>query len=66
VRIIVNGRDMDVADDMDIAQLATSLALPERGVAIAVDNTVVPRGTWPETRINTGQHIEILTAVQGG
>ena len=37
-----------------------------RGVAVAVDGEVVPRGRWAEVRLGEGQHVEVLRAVQGG
>ncbi|NED95655.1 sulfur carrier protein ThiS [Phytoactinopolyspora alkaliphila] len=37
-----------------------------RGIAVAVNNDVVPRGSWRTTRVSTGDHVEILTATQGG
>lgn len=40
-------------------------ALPEAGVAVAVDGEVVPRSQWDRPLVD-GQHIDILTAVQGG
>ncbi|QGF24111.1 sulfur carrier protein ThiS [Raineyella fluvialis] len=36
------------------------------GVAVAVDRAVVPRGSWSRTALADGQHIDIVTAVQGG
>jgi thiazole synthase len=37
-----------------------------RGVAVAVDGEVVPRGRWAEVPLGEGQHVEVLRAVQGG
>jgi sulfur carrier protein len=37
-----------------------------RGIAVAVNNDVVPRGNWGTTPVSSGDHIEILTATQGG
>ena len=37
-----------------------------RGVAVAVDGEVVPRGAWDETRLRDGQEVEVVRAVQGG
>ena len=39
----------------------------DRGiVAAAVDGEVVPRREWTETRLEDGQRIEVVQAVQGG
>ena len=37
-----------------------------RGVAVAVDGEVVPRGAWARTELREGQEVEIVRAVQGG
>ena len=37
-----------------------------RGVAVAVDGEVVPRGAWSRTALREGQQVEVLHAVQGG
>jgi sulfur carrier protein len=37
-----------------------------RGVAVAIDDVVVPRGTWDAVVVRAGDRVEILTAVQGG
>ena len=37
-----------------------------RGVAVAVDGEVVPRGGWAETALREGQQVEVLAAIQGG
>jgi sulfur carrier protein len=37
-----------------------------RGVAVALDGEVVPRGEWATTELREGQALEVLRAVQGG
>lgn len=37
-----------------------------QGIAVAVNDAVVPRGLWAGTRIAPGDRVEIVTAVQGG
>jgi sulfur carrier protein len=37
-----------------------------RGVAVAVNGTVVPRAAWPQTALRAGDTIEIVGAKQGG
>jgi sulfur carrier protein len=38
----------------------------QRGIAVALNGTVVPRAAWPATRLNPGDSIEIVRARQGG
>ena len=37
-----------------------------RGVAVALDGEVVPRGEWERTPLREGQAVEVLAAIQGG
>ena len=37
-----------------------------RGVAVALDGEVVPRGEWEATALREGQSVEVLAAIQGG
>ena len=37
-----------------------------RGVAVALDGEVVPRGEWETTELRDGQAVEVLAAIQGG
>ena len=48
--------------------LLEALAVPGggRGVAVAVDAEVVPRGEWETTQLDEGARVEVLRAVQGG
>jgi sulfur carrier protein len=49
-----------------VQDLLERLDLPHRGVAVAVDAEVVPRGEWPTHVIADGARVEVVTAVQGG
>ena len=51
-----------------IAELLAELGVETRarGVAVAVDGEVVPRAEWDERRVNEGQRVEALAAMQGG
>jgi sulfur carrier protein len=38
----------------------------QRGIAVALNGSVVPRTEWPATQLNPGDNIEIVRARQGG
>jgi sulfur carrier protein len=65
--IYVNGEPRERAG-ATIAELLAELGVEirARGVAVAVDGEVVPRGEWQERRINEGERVEALSAMQGG
>jgi sulfur carrier protein len=66
--VVINGERHELPEGATV-ELAVreSGAPPEgRGVAVAVDGEVVPRGAWTGTTLREGQQIEVLHAVQGG
>jgi sulfur carrier protein len=64
--IVINGEPSDIAPGITVAALLDELDVPSRGVAVAVDAEVVPRGQWPAFAIADGARVEVLIAVQGG
>jgi sulfur carrier protein len=38
----------------------------QRGIAVALNGTVVPRAAWPQTMLRPGDSVEIVRARQGG
>jgi sulfur carrier protein len=60
-----NTDDLEVDDQMTVAGLLQSLGYPDRGIAVAVDQAVLPRSGWATT-LSDGANIEVVTAVQGG
>ena len=63
--IRINSEQVVVDDQMTVAALLQSLGYPDRGIAVAVDQAVVPRSRWATT-LSDGANIEVVTAVQGG
>jgi len=65
--VIVNGEPQDLPTKLTIAELLEHLALAEpRGVAVAVNDAVVPRGRHAHAVLASGDRVEIVRAVQGG
>jgi sulfur carrier protein len=66
MNISVNGELSSASDGATVAELVDTVAGRRRGVAVAVNEDVVPRAHWEETALRPGDRVEILTAVQGG
>ena len=65
--IIINGEPSEaVAPGATVTELLEALDVPDRGVAVAVDAEVVPRGAWATFAVADGARVEVLIAVQGG
>jgi sulfur carrier protein len=64
--ITVNGQLWELPIDATLADVLERLGAPDRGVAVALDGTVVPRASWPATALREGASVDVVTAVQGG
>jgi sulfur carrier protein len=66
--IRVNGEPSSLVPGATVTDVVHSLGVDRdaRGVAVAVDGEVVPRGRWDEHVVADGAAIEVLTAMQGG
>jgi sulfur carrier protein len=64
--ITVNGEPREVSAGTTLDAVVASLTHAGSGVAVAVNEEVVPRGAWPSRRLGDGDRVEVLTAVQGG
>jgi sulfur carrier protein len=77
VRVSINGESRELAAGTTVSDVVAELARPSdhgtappqatpRGIAVAVNDEVVPRTAWPDTVLTEADRLEVLTAVQGG
>ena len=66
MNVVVNGEDRTVVPACTVADLATDLGVGPKGVAVAVNGEVVGRSEWTERRLDEGDRVEVLGAMQGG
>ncbi len=64
--VSVNGERRELSQDATVASLVQDLSAPARGVAVAIDGEVVPRGKWEVTSLADGARVEVVSAIQGG
>jgi sulfur carrier protein len=66
--ILVNGQSKELSAGDTVAAVLARLGLSAdaRGVAVAVDGAVVPRGRWESYALPGDACVEVLTAMQGG
>ncbi len=62
----INGEERDVADGATIATLLAELDLRRDGIAVALNDDVVPRTDHAVRTLHDGDRIEIIVAVAGG
>lgn len=68
MKITLNGVPVEVPEDTSLEDLLIRSGHEggRRGVAIARNGEVVPRGTWATSMVSEGDLVELLTATQGG
>ncbi|KAA0102031.1 sulfur carrier protein ThiS [Mycolicibacterium sp. P1-18] len=65
MKIVLNDESVDVDDGISVADLLTTLGIPDKGIAVAVDWAVIPRSNW-HRELADGAKVKVVTAVQGG
>ncbi len=67
-RITVNGEDREVSDELTIMELLELMDVKFRevGLAVAVNDEVVPKSEYKTRRVKEGDKVEIVQLVGGG
>ncbi|MFC4059810.1 sulfur carrier protein ThiS [Planomonospora corallina] len=66
MNVMINGTAHELPAGASVAQAVRRLTDATSGVAVAVNDEVVPRGAWESTPLTETDRVEVLTAVQGG
>jgi sulfur carrier protein len=66
MKVQVNNKETELLSQSSIQQLALSMELPAAGVAIAVNNKMVPRTEWDQFVLKENDQIVIIKAACGG
>ena len=65
--VTLNGEPRELREPATVEVAVRAAGAPDgRGVAVALDGEVVPRGQCATTEVRDGQQVEVLRAVQGG
>lgn len=65
MKVNINNKETETSA-LNIKQLAEQLCLPAKGVALAMNNTMIPRDKWDTTKVLQGADIVIVKAFCGG
>ena len=66
MNIKVNNKMVTVPEGSSLFQLAQTLELPEKGVAVAVNNQMVPRADWLDKKLAENDLVVVIKAACGG
>lgn len=66
MKVKVNNKEMNLEAAVSLHQLARQLELPDKGVAMAVNNKMIPRTEWEAFSVQENDSIVIIKAACGG
>jgi sulfur carrier protein len=66
MKIVVNGKDMEVADGLNVEGLLVRLNVKRQYMAVAVNREVTPKSAYEATVLREGDRVEIVRPMGGG
>ncbi len=63
--MLLNGRDCELAEESTVASLIEDLDVSGK-LAVEINRSIIPRGSFAAHAIHPGDSIEIIHAVGGG
>ncbi len=66
MKVQVNNKEVEVSSSSTIIQLTDQLGLSIQGVAVAVNNKMIPRAEWDNFHLTENDHLVIVKAACGG
>ena len=66
IEVSVNGEPRQISAGSSVTDLVSLLELTAGRLAIELNLSIVPRATWPETKLQAGDKLEIVHFVGGG
>ena len=65
MEIVVNGIRLMV-EAKDLSDAIEELGYECKKVVVALNNTFIAKEKWSDVRIESGDHLEVLAAIEGG
>ena len=66
MKIQVNDEPLTLEAPLTLDRLLDKLACQPAGTALAVNQQIIPRGSWPQHRLCEGDVVIIFQAIAGG
>ncbi len=61
-----NQKKFDILPENLEVLIAMEIPEKKKGIAVALNNRIIPQSSWPETILSNKDSILIITATQGG
>jgi thiamine biosynthesis protein ThiS len=66
MKIVVNGKEHEVADGLSVEALLVHLGVKREYTAVAVNREVTPKSAYAATLLREGDKVEIVRPMGGG
>lgn len=66
MEVTLNGEKKVFDDNISVAEMITGLYGTDKGMAVAINNTLIPRNDWSNRSLAHGDDIVIIKAAYGG
>lgn len=66
MKVKVNNKDLELNGQNSLLQIVQTLELPDKGVAVAVNNRIVRREDWATYTVQENDQIIVIKAACGG
>jgi sulfur carrier protein len=66
MKVQVNNKEVEMIPDSTLTQLTAQLELTVQGIAIAVNNKMIPRTEWERFTLHENDNLIIIKAACGG
>lgn len=66
MQIVLNDKVKVIDDHSSVSLMLNQIQLEPKGIAIAINETVVPKQSWDQHLINENDKVLIIKATQGG
>lgn len=69
MKVILNGKEVEFSDSIKTLEdllLQNEITTETKGVAVAVNDSVISKKQWQECELNLGDKVDIIHAIQGG
>lgn len=66
MKVQVNNKEVELNPDSTLVQLTAQLELTVSGIAIAVNNRMIPRTEWESFSLHENDSVVIIKAACGG
>ncbi|MEI6595462.1 MAG: sulfur carrier protein ThiS [Bacteroidota bacterium] len=65
--VFINNKEHNLTQSKNLFEVLTDVNLiSQKGIAVAVNNTVISKSAWEKYQLNENDKITIITATQGG